>query len=198
MRTELTMAIVLLMLTPPAAATAELAQATPAAAGQAAKTGGPPVGSLAGTWRSKSDPLKLTSDFDRSVWGENASSVRNTELVVQSSGEATLTVTRQVVDGKGRPVPASTSIEEVAITIGAASPGPATRMEHAVKIVRAERRYPDDPPSTWPLEGVAVRVVTFTDSSDTLEVRFDTPEGRGSFWELLHRSGRASSSRASK
>jgi len=37
-----------------------------------------------------------------------------------------------------------------------------------------------------------VELVTFTDGDgNTLEVRFDTPEGRGSFWETLRRSVRA-------
>jgi hypothetical protein len=32
-------------------------------------------------------------------------------------------------------------------------------------------------------------VTTFTDDPKTLEVRFDFPEGRGSFWEKLRRGG---------
>jgi hypothetical protein len=34
-----------------------------------------------------------------------------------------------------------------------------------------------------------VRIVTFTGrDGNSLEVRYDTPEGRGSFWETLTRS----------
>jgi hypothetical protein len=155
------------------------------------------VKALAGTWRSKADPMKLTSDFERSVWGDDASSLRVAELVVQPSGEATLRVTRKVVDGKGRDVPASTTVEEARLVLGPATPGLATRMEHDVKVVSAERRYPDDPSSTWPLDGLGVKVVTFTDGDgNSLEVRFDTPEGRGSFWETLERVGASTARRA--
>jgi hypothetical protein len=147
---------------------------------------------LAGTWRSAPDELRLTSDFDKSVWGPDATSVRTTELTVMPSGDATLRIERKVVDGKGRTIAASTSIEEARITIGGAGPPAATRIEHAVKVVNAERRYPDDPDYKWPLEGVQVQVVTFEGGdAQTLEVRFETPEGRGSFWETLRRQGRA-------
>jgi hypothetical protein len=152
---------------------------------------------LAGTWQSEPERITLTSEFDRSVWGAGATSVRTTELAVQASGQATLTVTRQVVDAKGKTVPASLSVEEVRFTLGAAHPGVATRLEHEVAVTSAERRYPDDPGSRWPLDGVKVKVVTFTDGDpDVLEVRFDTPEGRGSFWETLRRAGGATNRRS--
>jgi hypothetical protein len=95
-----------------------------------------------------------------------------------------------VVDAKGKTIPASMSVEEVRLTLGPAHPGIATRLEHEVTVVGAERRYPDDPGSHWALDGVKVKVVTFSDGDgSTLEVRFDTPEGRGSFWETLRRAG---------
>ena len=55
---------------------------------------------LVGTWMSAPDEMKLTSDFDKSVWGANATSVRTLELTVRPSGEGTLRVTKKVVDGK--------------------------------------------------------------------------------------------------
>jgi hypothetical protein len=58
----------------------------------------------------------------------------------------------------------------------------------------AERRYPDDPDSRWPLDGVRVIVATFADDPRALEIRFDTPEGRGSFWETVRRGTRKPSS----
>src|SRR5262245_37400963 len=64
----------------------------------------PSAASLAGTWTSAPDEMKLTTDFDRSVWGAGATSVRTVALVVQSSGNARLTVTRKVNDAKGRTV----------------------------------------------------------------------------------------------
>ena len=148
---------------------------------------------LAGTWKSAPDELKLTSDFDRSVWGPDATSVRTVDLAIKPNGEGTLTVTRKVVDAKGRTVTASTSIEEAQISIGGSQQGPAGRIEHAVKVLSAHRRYPDDPDYKWSLDGLKVELVTFADGDgNSIEVRFDTPEGKGSFWETVTRAGTAS------
>jgi hypothetical protein len=152
-----------------------------------------PAASLAGTWRSEPDELKLTSAFDKSVWGPDATAVRSVELTVRPTGEARLVVTRRVTDGRGRTIAASTSIEEADIVIGAATESSAGRREHDVRVVKAVRRYPDDPPASWDLAGLGVKVVTFADGDpNMLEVRLDTPEGRGSFWETLRRTGSGS------
>jgi hypothetical protein len=148
---------------------------------------------LVGTWKSAPDEMKLTSDFDKSVWGVNATSVRTLELTVRPSGEGTLRVTKRVVDGKGRVVPASTWIEEAQLKLGGAAPGVATRIEHQATVVKAVRLFPDDPAYRWPLDGLRVKLVTFQDGDDnSIEVRYDTPEGRGSFWETLRRQRPAS------
>jgi hypothetical protein len=132
--------------------------------------------------------MKLTSDFDRSVWGPNATSVRTVELTVRPGGEGTLRLTKRVLDGKGRVVPASTWIEETQLKLGGSTPGMATRLEHQVTVLKAVRLFPDDPDYQWPLDGLQVKLVTFQDSdNNTIEVRYDTPEGRGSFWETLRR-----------
>src|SRR5215216_846131 len=90
--------------------------------------------SLAGTWKSALDQVKLTSDFDKSVWGANATSVRTVDLVVRPSGEATLKVTKKVIDARGRTVPASTWIEEAQLVLGAPQDGIATRVEHDARV----------------------------------------------------------------
>jgi len=132
--------------------------------------------------------MKLTSDFDKSVWGPNATSVRTVELVVRSATDATLRVVKRVLDAKGRVVPASTWIEEAQLRIGGAAPGVADRVEHDVTVANAVRLFPDDPGYKWMFEGLRVKIVTFTArDGNTLEVRYDTPEGRGSFWETLTR-----------
>jgi hypothetical protein len=137
--------------------------------------------------------MKLTSDFDKSVWGVNATSVRILELTVRPTGDGTLRVTKKVVDGKGRVVPASTSIEETQLKLGGATPGVATRIEHQATVVNAVRLFPDDPDYRWPLDGLQVKLVTFQDGDgNSIEVRYDTPEGRGSFWETLRRQRPAS------
>ena len=148
---------------------------------------------LVGTWKSAPDEMKLTSDFDKSVWGVNATSVRTLELTVRPGGEGTLRVTKKVLDGKGRVVPASTWIEETQLKIGGATPGIAPRLEHQATVVKAVRLFPDDPDYRWPLDGLRVKLVTFQDGNgNSIEVRYDTPEGRGSFWETLQRQGRTS------
>jgi hypothetical protein len=145
---------------------------------------------LTGTWRSAPDELPLTSSFDESVWGKNARSVRTVEMSVKPTGDATLTVTRKVLDGRGREIRAATSIERAEITIGAVQDTRDVRSNHAVTVNHAERRYPDDPGGTWALAGLRIEVSTFADDPSRIEVRVDTPEGRGSFWETLRRTGR--------
>lgn len=154
---------------------------------------------LAGTWRSAPDEMALTTAFDESVWGPNAKSVRVVELQIRPSGEGVLRVTKRVVDARGRTVPASTSVEEAKLTIGGSRKTIATRVEHDVHVVSAVRTYPDDAAYKWDLTGLKVQVVTFDDEDrNRLEVRFDTPEGRGSFWETLRRDARTPSRRASE
>jgi hypothetical protein len=152
---------------------------------------------LAGSWRSAPEEIRLSSEFDRSVWGPNASSVRTVALVIRGSGQGALTITRKVVDGRGRTVAASTSIEEAQIQIGQPQQTIAGRVEHDVKLLKAERRYPDDPSYRWPLDGLRIKVTTFDDGdTNVLELRFDPADGRGAFWETLRRAGRSAPSRS--
>ena len=60
---------------------------------------------LSGMWRSAPEETPLTTAFDESVWGNNAKSIRTVEMSVRPTGDATLRVTRRVVDAKGRTVP---------------------------------------------------------------------------------------------
>jgi hypothetical protein len=143
-----------------------------------------------GTWRSAPEETPLSTSFDESVWGKNAKAIRTVEMVVRSAGDATLTITRRVVDARGRTVVGSTSIEEADLSLGAVQTTTGVRSEHAVTVKKAERRYPDEPKGTWALEGLQVGVTTFTDDPGMLEVRVDFPEGRGSFWEALRRGTR--------
>jgi hypothetical protein len=153
---------------------------------------------LTGTWRSAPDEMKLTTDFDKSVWGANATSVRTVELVVKSNSEATLRVVKRVLDAKRRTVPASTWIEEAQLRIGGATPGVADRLEHEVTVTSAVRLFPDDKDYRFTIDGLRVKIVTFTErDGNSLEVRYDTPEGRGSFWETLTRA-RSAPARAAR
>jgi hypothetical protein len=150
-------------------------------------TSAPGTSVLSGVWRSAADEMALTSEFDESVWGKNAVAIRTVQMIVRPNGDATLTVNRRVVDGRRRTVPGSASLEEVQLLLGLVEKTTNVRCELAVVVKKAERRYPGDPGADWPLEGLRVGVVRFTDDPGTLEVRFDTPEGRGSFWETLRR-----------
>jgi hypothetical protein len=108
-------------------------------------------------------------------------------------------VTKKVLDGKGRTVPASTWVEEVKMVLGDAQPGIASRVQHDTRVTSAVRLFPDDKDYRWEIEGLRVQVVSFTDrDNDAIEIRYDTAEGRGSFWETLKRDGSAASRRASR
>jgi hypothetical protein len=143
---------------------------------------------LAGRWQSTPEEFRLTTDFDISVWGPNASSVRTVTLTISPSGQGTLEVVKKVVDARRRTVRASESIEKAQIVVGAPVAATAGRVEHPVKVTSAERTYPDDPGYRWPLDGLGVKIATIEGGAPgTIEVRFDTPEGRGSFWETLRK-----------
>ena len=142
---------------------------------------------LAGTWKSAPEETPLSTAFDESVWGKNAKSVRTVEMTIKPTGAATLTITRKILDGRGRAITAATSIEQAELSIGAIEHRADVRSDHAVTVKHAERRYPDDPGGTWALDGLRVMVSTFSDDQAAIEVRVDTPEGRGSFWETLRR-----------
>jgi hypothetical protein len=86
-------------------------------------------------------------------------------------------------------VAASTWIEEAQLQIGDATPGVADRVEHQITVKSAVRLFPDDPNYKWAMDGLKVKLVTFTErDGNSMEVRYDTPEGRGSFWETLTRA----------
>jgi hypothetical protein len=178
-------AAVLLLLTPTIRAQAPAPAPRPAQDDESGAAAKPPVAtSLVGTWKARTERLPLTGDFNERVWGKNAASVRDVTLVVKAGGDATLTVARKVVDARGRTVPGSASLEEANVTNGDGKPGYATRVTHDVRVVKSERRYPDNPADRWPLD-LTVNVVSFTDSRNTIEVRFEPADGQGAFSENL-------------
>ena len=61
-------------------------------------------------WKSAEERIPLNSPFDVSVWGKGAMSVRAVELTAKASGEATVKVTRKVIDARGRTVPVWTGL----------------------------------------------------------------------------------------
>ena len=155
----------------------------------------PPGDSLVGTWKAITERLPVTGDFNEKVWGKDAVSVRDVSLTVKANGDATLSISRKVLDARGRVVPGSPSIEQADLTLGEAKPGLATRVDHDVRVVKAERRYPDNQGDRWPLQDLRVSVVSFSDGPGTLEVRFEPADGQGAFSEVLKRQRPASARR---
>ena len=143
---------------------------------------------LNGTWQSEPDETPLSSAFDESVWGKNAVATRSVQMTVRPTGDATLTVSRKVIDRRKHTVPGSPSVERVQLSLGPVQHSTDVRCDLTVAVKQAERRYPDEPGFTWPIEGLRVGVTTFPDDPGKLEIRVDTPEGRGSFWETLRRA----------
>jgi len=174
------------------AAVYALAAAADATTSSTSRTTPPQQAALTGTWRSTPEELPLTTEFDVSVWGKNAKSIRSVEMSVRPGGDATVIVTRKVVDARGRTIKGSESIEEARLQLNADAAVPASyapeRHEVPVTVTTAERRYPEDPEARWPLDGVKVSLARFADNPESIEIRFDTPEGRGSFWETLRRA----------
>ena len=147
--------------------------------------------SLIGTWKSPPEEMPLSSAFDESVWGPRAKSVRTVDLQIDARGRGSLAVTRKVIDGRGRVVKASTSVEKAQLTIGGSHRAVATRVEHEVTVTSAVRTYPDDPTYKWDLAGLRVAIATFEDDANMVEVRFEPVEGTGAFWQTLRRAARA-------
>jgi hypothetical protein len=143
---------------------------------------------LAGTWQSEPDETPLSSALDESVWGKNALAIRSVQMTVGPTGDATLTVSRRVVDGRRHTVHGSPSVERIQLSLGPVRNSTDVRSDLTVSVKQAERRYPDDPGFTWAIEGLRVGVTTFPDDPAKLEIRVDTREGRDSFWETLRRA----------
>ena len=162
--------------------------ALPALTGAAMTPATTSLNAIIGTWRSAPEETSMSSPFDESVWGKNAKGVRTVDLTIKSTGDASLTVTRRILDARGRAIKAATSIEHAEVSIGAVQQTIDVRTDLATTVKKAERRYPDDPNGTWALDGLRVTISTFSDDPARIEVRVDTPEGRGSFWETLRRA----------
>jgi hypothetical protein len=143
--------------------------------------------SLTGQWRSAPFELALTSEFHQSVYGAGARSVRQVTMTIRPSGEGVFLVTSSVRDRRGRVVPGTQEIEDVTFTVGDRVEEPGRPAHYASRIVRAERRFADDPKSAFPRDGVKLAIYVLEGKPGSIEVRFDTPEGSGSFWETLRR-----------
>jgi hypothetical protein len=143
---------------------------------------------LAGHWQSAPFELSLTSDFHRSVYGSGARSTRTVTMTIQPSGDGVFRVTSSVRDRQGRVVAGTQEIQEVSFTAGALAEEPGRAPHYTTRVVKAERRFADDPSSVYARDGVTLAIYPQPDTPGAIEVRFDTPEGTGSFWETLRRA----------
>ena len=162
---------------------------TPAAGGEetAGTTAVAAPAALAGHWRSSAFEIALTSDLHRSIYGPGARSVRQVEMTLQASGDGVFTTTSSVRDRSGRVVAGTQQIEEVKFVVGELQRPAGQQPRYASGIAHAERRFADDPKSAFPLEGVKLWLYPAESAKGTLEVRYEPPEGTGSFWETLRR-----------
>jgi hypothetical protein len=156
---------------------------------------GPAPASLAGQWTSAPFEVELTTDFHRSVYGAGARSIRTVSMMIEPSGGGRLTVTNRVRDGRNRVVPGTEEIEEVRFSVGELVEEPGRLPHYTSRVEHAERRFTDDPESAFPRDGVKLALYTNNTSAGTMEIRFDTPEGTGSFWETLKRGKGRSTAR---
>jgi hypothetical protein len=140
---------------------------------------------LVGTWTAEPSEVRLSTDLDVSVWGPNASSVRVVEMMIQSSGQGHIKVTRSVVDGRGRTKRGSVSVEEADLAVRPPETSQPNRIEFIVDVMHPERRYLDEPKDKWPLDGLKVKLVATDLEHNRLNLHFDLPDGRGSFGETL-------------
>jgi hypothetical protein len=144
--------------------------------------------SLAGRWTSAPFELTLTSDFHRSVYGPGARSTRMVTLTIQPSGEGVFTVRSSVRDRKGAVVAGTQEIEEARFTVGDLVEETGRQPHYSTRITHAERRFADDPASTFARDGVKLALYVKEGAPGSIEVRFDTPEGTGSFWETVKKT----------
>lgn len=147
-----------------------------------------PSAALSGAWKAPEYKVAVSGDLDTEVWGRGASKVRNVELMLEPNGEGVLRVRESVVDRKGvvRPYSATVIEARIKVEMTAAAEG-ADALRPAVRVLDAEERYLDDPKDRRKLDGVTVSLHMPASDTRMLNVRFDTPQGTGSFGETLNR-----------
>jgi hypothetical protein len=145
------------------------------------------VKSLAGVWRAPEYKMKRTSEVGERVFGANAFDVRTVELTLQPSGEGLLRIGTEVIDAKGRKW--APMMTEAKLLVGgpqatASMPG---KTELAVKVTGAEEQYLDETKYRSPVNGLRVMMIAAAAGKE-IELRFETPNGAGSFWTTLRPS----------
>src|ERR1044071_2617959 len=117
-----------------------------------------PPPALAGRWPSAPLELALTSDFHRSVYGSGARSVRSVTMSIKPSGDGVFQVTDSVRDRQGRVVPGTQEIQDVTFTMGTLVEEPGRPAHYTTRVTHAERRFTDDPKSAFARDGVTLAI----------------------------------------
>lgn len=141
-----------------------------------------------GTWTAPQYKVARTADLDVAVWGRNVFATRDVDLSVEPDGDATLKVVESIVDQRGRRKPFATSITEARLQIRAEDAASAAPRP-LVLVTSADMRYADDPADRYDRKTLVVKLSLVPGRTDAMNLRFDTPEGRGSFGDTLTRSG---------
>ena len=108
-----------------------------------------------------------------------ARSVRSVTVAIQPSGDGVFTVTEQRARRAGARRDRHREIEDVRFAVGDLVEEPGRQPHYTTRIVRAERRFADDPASAFARDGVKLALYVKEGATGTMEVRFDTPEGTG-------------------
>jgi hypothetical protein len=154
------------------------------------------VAGLAGRWKAPVEKTQRTGALDAEVFGPEALDVRNVSLTIEPSGEGDLQVSTSVVDHKGHThVP---SLVDVKLRIGGPQTSAPAGTRPTIAIVSAEERFLDRTGERFPLDGVRVTMTLASAASRTLELTFDTKDGRGSFGATLQRQPPVAQARRSQ
>ena len=149
------------------------------------------VRNFAGMWKAPEYKVAANTDLDLQVWGKGASKVRNVTLAMEPGGAGILRIHNSVVDARGRVKPYSASVIEARLQIEAPTvSSDSVRIEPVVKVLSAEERYLDGSKERRTLEGITVTMSMPSADSNRLNIRYDTPQGTGSFGETLEPQGR--------
>jgi hypothetical protein len=93
-----------------------------------------------------------------------------------------------VIDRRGRIVAGTREVQHLEFEIGDLVAEPGRRPYYRTRVVRAERRFPEPPASTFSLDGASLDLYEPESKGGAIEVRFETADGRGSFWETMRRA----------
>jgi hypothetical protein len=152
------------------------------------------VRNLAGIWRAETYTLPRSGASDAAVFGEGAYDLRDVELTIEATGQATLRVSSAVVGRKG--VKYAPSITEVKLAIAPpAVSGEATWIQPPVTVLSADKRYLDEFGGQGSVEGMQVRLTTDL-SSRELDLHVVAPGGDSFGTKLTVRKNAKSGTRA--